>query len=265
MTFHPLHWRAAHALPAGLLALGALAMLQHGPIVQPTDYHHFADQRGGFGIAHAADVWSNLVFVIVGLYGLRQARASHALFFAAILLTAFGSAWYHLAPDNARLVWDRLPIALACAALLAAVWRETAGASRKLPAALAGAAVASVAWWRYTDLNGAGDLRPYLLLQLAPIVLIPLLQWRHGRPRRERLAYGAALTLYLLAKLCEVADHGIFAALAVVSGHTLKHLLAGAAAGIIAWAAPRIRAATFKNTGRDGRAAQASRPERQSS
>ncbi|HAT31295.1 MAG TPA: hypothetical protein DCW29_10725 [Janthinobacterium sp.] len=75
-------------------------------------------------------------------------------------------------------------------------------------------------------------MRPYLLLQMAPLVLIPLLQWR--RPRRERLAFGAALGLYLLAKFCEVADHAIFDALGFVSGHTLKHLLASAAA-LPAW------------------------------
>ncbi len=99
--------------------------------------------------------------------------------------------------------------------------------------ALAAAAVASVAWWRFTDLQGAGDLRPYLLLQGLPLVLVPLLQWQHEAPMRERLAVGGAMVLYVLAKVFEWGDHGVFAALGVVSGHTIKHLLATLAAALI--------------------------------
>ena len=55
---------------------------------------------------------------------LNAGRHGYRLFLVGLLLTAFGSGLYHLAPDNARLVWDRLPIALACAGLLAAVRAE---------------------------------------------------------------------------------------------------------------------------------------------
>ena len=151
-----------------------------------------------------------------------------------MILTAFGSAWYHLAPTNARLVWDRLPIALACAGLLAAVWRDCCEAHLQLPWWFAAFAVASVAWWRYTDLHGVGDLGPYLLVQGLPLLLIPLLQWQARVSRRERQMFGIALLLYLLAKGCEVADHAILDAWSICSGHTLKHLLAVAAAALIA-------------------------------
>ncbi len=95
-------------------------------------------------------------------------------------------------------------------------------------------AIASVGWWRWTDLQGAGDLMPYLLVQILPLMLIPILQWRGDASRQQRPAFGLALALYVLAKLCEVADYAIFATLLVVSGHTLKHLLAVLAAAIIA-------------------------------
>jgi hypothetical protein len=160
--------------------------------------------------------------------------AGYRLFFGALVLTAFGSSWYHLAPDNARLVFDRLPIALACAGLLAAVWRETLGSPRWITLLLGAAAVASVAWWRYTDLHGTGDLRPYLLLQLLPLVLVPLLQHLAARPRQERLMFAAAIALYVLAKICELADRPLLDAFALVSGHTLKHLLACLAAFVLA-------------------------------
>jgi hypothetical protein len=222
-------------------------MLVHGPIAQLADYHHFADQRTWLGIDHAADVLSNLGFAAVAIYGLRLLGRDDAhsvlsegiwgyrLFFCALALTAFGSSWYHLAPDNARLVFDRLPIALACAGLLAAVWRETLGSPRWLVLMLGVAALASVAWWRYTDLQGTGDLRPYLLLQLLPLVLIPLLQHLAARPRKERLMFAAAITLYVVAKMCELADQPLLEAFVLMSGHTLKHLLATLAAYVVAY------------------------------
>jgi len=238
---------ATRALPVLIVFVVVLALLAHGPIAQLADYHAFADQRVWRGIPNAADVLSNLGFAVVGLFGMHvlwrrrewqtlgSARSGYGLFFVALLLTAFGSAWYHLVPDNARLVWDRLPIALACAGLLAAVWRETAPGSRWITPALAILAVFSVAWWRYTDLHGLGDLRPYLLIQFLPLILIPLLQWQHRAPPAERRAYAIAIALYVLAKLCELADHATFMSLALLSGHTLKHLLATLASAVVAF------------------------------
>jgi hypothetical protein len=234
-------------LPLALVALAAAAMLVHGPIAQLDHYHEFADTRALFGIPNAADVLSNPGFALVGVWGfwaLRHrggalvtdpASRGYALFFLALVLTAVGSTFYHLAPDNARLLWDRLPIALACAGLLAAVHAQTRDPDQ--PAwvfvALVGAAIASVAWWSFTETRGAGDLRPYLLLQGAPLVLVPLWQHFARAPRASRLAFGAAILLYAVAKAAELGDHAIFDALGWMSGHTLKHVLAIAAGAVI--------------------------------
>jgi len=40
----------------------------------------------------------------------RSSLYGYWLFLIGLLLTAFGSSFYHLAPNNARLIWDRLPI-----------------------------------------------------------------------------------------------------------------------------------------------------------
>lgn len=240
---------SSYFFPGVGLIVCIIAMLLHGPIAQFADYHHFADQRRWLGIAHAADVLSNLGFAAVGLYGwivMRRARFhpgmqnginGYRLLFVSLLLTAIGSGWCHLSPDNARLVFDRLPIALACGAMLAAVWNETIGCARSahwsVPM-MAILAVASVVWWRYTDLHGVGDLRPYLLLQILPLVLIPTLQYQARRPATERIAFGIAIALYGLAKLCELADHALFDTLGLIGGHSLKHLLATLAAFVIA-------------------------------
>jgi hypothetical protein len=132
------------------------------------------------------------------------------------------------------LIWDRLPIALACAGLLAAIRSETARqSSDRATTALALVGAGSVAWWYLTGLEGPGDLRPYLLLQVLPLVLIPIWQYNGRAPRSQRLAFAAAIVLYVLAKLAEIGDHAIFAELGWISGHTVKHLLASAAAATI--------------------------------
>lgn len=234
--------RARPNIALYLAAILTAAMLLGGPILQPAAYHDFADERALSGLANAADVLSNLGFLLVGMYGLlhvRLARPAHRMFFAAILMTAFGSSWYHLAPSDTRLIWDRLPIALACVSLLAASL-EDAYPTRFAPlptlAALCALGVASVFWWSVT-----GNLGPYLLLQLAPLVLIPALQWQSGAPSAQRRAFGIAIGLYVLAKLCELADGAILHAIHALSGHTFKHLFATLAALVLARMIARMR------------------------
>ena len=181
----------------------------------------------GAHLANAADVLSNAGFSLVGLWalfrlwplrrqpGLAKGWPGYALLLIALTLTGFGSSYYHLAPDDARLVWDRLPIALACAGLLVAVRAENGPAidARAWTILLSVAAVASVVWW-----HESADLRPYLLLQGLPLVLIPLWQAIYKAPRQDRIAFGLALFLYALAKLAELGDHAILTFLGFVSG-----------------------------------------------
>ncbi len=242
-------------LPLMIVALLATIAIVHGPVAQPPGYHDFADQDAAYGIPHFADVISNLGFALVAFWGwmrlapanrhpdIRSSWAGYRLFLIGLFLTALGSSWYHLAPDNASLVWDRLPIAVACGGLLAGVRGDVRHEeSRRLAAWLALAAGLSVAWWYFTELEGVGDLRPYLLLQGLPILLIPLWQWIYRMPAADRLMFGAALALYVLAKFAELNDHEIAAALGGLTGHTLKHLLAtGAAALIVTRLVRRVR------------------------
>jgi hypothetical protein len=229
-------------LPLAVTVSAGALLLAHGPIPQLAHYQEFADQSALPGVPHAADVLSNIGFAAVAAWGMLRlwpmcsaGRYGYRLFLAGLLLTAFGSGFYHLAPDDARLVWDRLPIALACAGLLAGVRAECLSKpDARTDAWLLGMfAVLSVAWWYFTGQQGAGDLRPYLLLQCLPLILIPLWQWIYRAPRRDRIAFGCALVLYVAAKFAELADHQLLAALGVVSGHTIKHLLASAAAAVI--------------------------------
>jgi hypothetical protein len=224
------------AIVAGVLAL---ALLAHGAIPQWADYHAFAGTRRWFGVPNAENVLSNVPFALIGLWGCFGARGSlpWRAFGAAVFCTAFGSALYHWAPGNAALVADRLPIAWACAALSCGLLSERVdarwGSATALSAALL-AASCSVAWWWLGEQHGAGDLRPYLFVQFLPMVLVPTaLLIPLPALRADTIAdstWWTVLGLYAVAKLMEVADHTVLDALGVVSGHTLKHLLAAAAA-----------------------------------
>jgi hypothetical protein len=245
----PLIKHAPTIITVGIIAIMAV----HGRIAQPVHYNEFADHSAVFGIPHAADVLSNAGFALVALWGwfalyprrdsdqLRTGWPGYRLFLIGLFLTAFGSSFYHLAPDNARLIWDRLPIALACAGLLVGVRGDTqAHLNTEIEAiVLALFAVASVAWWVTTARGGADDLRPYLLLQGLPLILIPLWQAIYRAPRADRIAFSAAMALYVVAKIAEVFDHEIADTLGFVSGHTLKHLIATMATAAVVWGLTR--------------------------
>ena len=234
---------------AGLAALLALALAWHGPIAQWDSYHAFADQRAMWGIPHAADVLSNLPFALAGLWALLALRGTPRdgawlawrVFALALVATAAGSSAYHWAPHNASLAFDRLPIAWACAALLCALLAERRNARWAHPAVLAAAltlASASVGLWWSSERAGHSDLRAYLFVQFLPMLIAPAALLvrlpRLGPSALPDRAWWGLLAGYAVAKGFELADHAVLDALGGwVSGHTLKHLVAAAAAAWI--------------------------------
>jgi hypothetical protein len=210
----------------------------------PPSYHHFADQRIWLGIPHFGDVASNMAFLIAGLWGLgflsresslarfvdARERWPYFVVFVGLVLTAFGSAYYHLAPDNDRLVWDRLPMTIVFMPLVAALIAERVSVKLGLwlLPVLTAAGIGSVIQWHSSVEHGAGDLRFFIALQVYAVLALfaaLLLPARYTRGSDLSIVAG----LYVLAKICETADHQIFSAVHLLSGHTLKHLSAGTA------------------------------------
>jgi hypothetical protein len=246
------HRRATQPRALSLLFIAVALMLalgMHGPIAQWADYHAFADTRGWLGLPNAGNVLSNLPFALIGAWGgwlcarsrpagtLAPSTRAWACFSAALLCTGFGSALYHWAPNNAALVFDRLPIAWACAALLCAFLAERVDARWAGAGALGtslAVASAAVGWWWFSEQHGAGDLRPYLFVQFLPMLLVPAALWLRLPARSPRAlddrTWWSVLGLYAAAKVMELADRSVFDALGFTSGHTLKHLLAASAA-----------------------------------
>jgi len=212
----------------GFMAVSLAALLLVPPIPQDQSYHAFADQRALLGMPNVWNVVSNLPFIAIGAAGLWSFHRDPITIaiFAGIMLTGVGSSYYHWYPSDGTLLWDRLPITLAFMALLAAAIEERvdarAGAVMLWPLLALG--VLSLVVWRWTD-----DLRLYAWVQFFPCVAVLGLLWLCP-PKYTGTSYWLiALAIYALAKVAEFYDRTIYAAGSIVSGHTIKHLVAAAA------------------------------------
>ena len=227
--------------------VAAVALTFYGRLPQDPRYHRFADTRTLAGIPNVGDVLSNVALVAAGAVGLLflarsprrgplldpRERIAYVVFFAGVFLAGFGSAYYHWAPDNQRLFWDRLPMTLAFTSLFVAVLGERIGLrpANRLLVPLLAIGAAAVLYWRWTEAAGRGDLRPYALVQYGLLVSLVLLLLLF--PDRRAKGVWWVVGAYALAKVCEVFDESIFRLTGFVSGHTLKHVVAGAAGGLV--------------------------------
>ncbi len=240
---------SARRLIAAVALAAAALLLILPPIRLDPAYHNFSDQRTLFGMPNFWNVASNLPLAAVGIWGLalvfgnraRRAfefpfeRSAYAVLFASVAMTCVGSAYYHVAPDAARLVWDCMPMSVGFMALFAAAITEFADPKLgvRLLAPLVAAGTASVIQWHWTLMRGREDLRLYAAVQFLPLIeILFVLGFLPGRYTHRRY-YLFAIAIYGVAKTFEALDRPIFAASRVVSGHTLKHLAAAAAIGMI--------------------------------
>jgi hypothetical protein len=228
-----------------LLCLVTALLLPSMP--QPLAYHNFADRRAHFGIPNFLDVASNVAFLIAGLIGLvvvlhprtrfesARERWPYTIFFIGVVLTAFGSGYYHLAPDNERLFWDRLPMTIAFMSLISAQIVDRisvrTGLALLVPMLFVGAA--SVLYWRITERAGVGNVLPYGILQgYSVVILLFIAALFPSRYTRAEAIY-AVFAAYVAAKVFETFDRQILSLGGLVSGHTLKHVVAGVAGLIV--------------------------------
>ncbi len=228
-----------------LIAISSIAfiiLLFLDPIPQDLQYHLFADTNTHFGIPHFFNVFSNLPFLLVSIWGYSQLKSiSHHctheeftiynLLLIGFLFTFLGSSYYHLNPTNATLLWDRLPMTIifmsffsaVCAKLIDSRW-YTIGIKILIPIGML-----SVIYWYVTEYYGVGDLRFYAFIQFVPLILLPLILFFY-RDRIKTLKWLIFVMLaYLVAKLLESYDAGVFQHIVYISGHSLKHLFAALA------------------------------------
>ncbi|KAJ1704181.1 hypothetical protein LUZ63_003960 [Rhynchospora breviuscula] len=227
-------WIAAGAA----LVIFVVLMVVTPKIPQAEEYHDFADQRKlFFGIPNTLNVISNIPFFFVGIVGLvlcywrnyfqlslQGELVGWTLFYLGVAAVAFGSSYYHLNPNDATLVWDRLPMTVAFTSIMAIFIIERVdekkGTISLLPLFLAG--VLSIMYWRYFD-----DLRPYAVVQFVPCIVIPIMAIIIPPMYTHSSYWLWAAGFYLLAKVAEAIDKPIYKwTHQIVSGHTLKHLFA---------------------------------------
>ncbi len=198
-----------------MFVVSVAGMMMVAPIAQDPAYHLFADSRPLFGIANFGDVMSNLGFAVVGVVGVWSTcgprrhdlfDAAHRgwpyqTFFVGVGLVCLGSSYYHLAPGNAPLLWDRLPMTVAFMALFYAILADR--------------------------VDGVAERLCWLL---------PVICWLFPRARYTGGGYLIwIIAWYAAAKVLEHFDGEIFALLGhTVSGHSLKHL-ASAVATFMLW------------------------------
>lgn len=234
-----------------VLALFAAGLVLHWlyPLEQSEAYHAFADNRTWLGIPNAADVLSNVPIFLAGLANLAwvycqpdaggRLRAGWLVTGLGLTLTGIGSAYFHYAPTDATLVWDRLPLAVVFAGVLLTAWCSTAYTppNRFQVVLLVLASLGSVVFW-----VGLGSLWPYGILQFGGLTTLFYLAL--SRRLQGLGGWWCVIGFYTLAKGFEHLDHQIWTFTRnVISGHTLKHLMSAAAGFSFVWIASKSRRA----------------------
>ena len=232
-------FRLLSIFAVAILAIVAVSFMH--PVPQDPAYHDFIDQRTLYGIPNFWNVASNVPFVIAGLLGLLlltgkqpvagglpELRPAYLVFFAGVFLTGFGSAYYHLDPSNASLVWDRLPMTLAFMAFFSMIVGEylSPRLGRALLWPLLAVGILSIVYWHITESEGRGDLRPYALVQFLPMVLIPMILLMFRSRLDGSILLWFMIAAYVVSKIAEHYDAELYAATGALSGHAIKHLAA---------------------------------------
>lgn len=220
----------------------------HLPLQDSAEYFQFADQRRILGLPHFWNVFSNVLFLYLSLFGffifIRNYHAldeglweSFLVFAIGVFLTCWGSSYFHLNPNPQTLLWDRLPMAVGFVALFCFLFadRITDRYNRVMLPVLATLAIGSV----FAVNHGPQDLRPYIVVQYGALLACLFLLVFHRRGRVSTKLFAMSFVFYGIAKLCEYFDVQMFDH-TFWSGHTWKHIFAAAAIYCLCLAAAKV-------------------------
>ncbi|MBC7956007.1 MAG: hypothetical protein H7Y33_09085 [Cytophagales bacterium] len=228
----------------------AMGLLAWGPVLLHPGAHHHADTRSLAGVANGINVAFCLPMLLAGMWGWRALGRSTwpaALqtpwrwCFVCVAASAGLAAAYHLAPGNAGYLAAQATAAGAFTLLLCGFLAERVdprfGSRTACAAALSVAGMAA----GLAALSTSTDVRPLLLLQLMPVLLIPAGALSLPGRQTHKADWLLILGLYALARVSDMGDAAVLRFTGgAVSGHALMHL---SLAGVAAWLAYRVSAA----------------------
>jgi len=234
------------------LSIG-MGLLAWGPIVLLQSAHSHADARAFVGMANGVNVMLSLPMLLAGVWGWRAlgrsrwpaaVRSPWRWFFGFVTLGAGMAALYHSAPGELAYLAAQAMAAGAFVMLLCGALAERVdarfGSARACSVALAAVGMATAASALGTPWLGQMDMRPILLLQLLPGLLIPA--GALGLPGlcTTRTDWMLMLGLYAAARVCDLGDAAVMRFTGAISGHALMHLCL---AGVVGWLAYRASTA----------------------
>lgn len=209
----------------------------YAPKNDPKIYFQFADQWTFRSIPHFLDVATNLIFFISGTLGLFVYKNCHQkfnyierlsfLFFSyGSILLCLGSGYFHWTPNPYTLVWDRVPMVICFNSLITFIIADRVETKGLLELMILFLLLGLITTFGVPYLYQS--LRPYYLFQLGTIIFTVILTFSFKEKKISNLSLISMFLFYVLAKLTETFDHQIYNLLKFITGHNLKHLLAGA-------------------------------------
>jgi hypothetical protein len=201
-----------------------------GPMVQSQAYHNFSDGEPLFGIPNFHNVSSNLAFILFAALAFKDYFKSPAkygsawfVFFTGILLVGPGSAYYHYAPSDATLVWDRLPMTIGFMGLVSSLLIDLFNIQRKKLFLFLAITLGCYSVCHWVIFN---DLRFYMWVQLNSIIFMIYVALVYKSKVIINRYLFSAVGFYIAAKITEAKDVQIDEVVNY-SGHSIKHILAG--------------------------------------
>ncbi|CAD6240288.1 unnamed protein product [Miscanthus lutarioriparius] len=222
---------ACGAVLASALLLVATPRFHHTPAL-----HLFADMRNLLGVPNTLNVLTAYPLLLAGVPGLvlclcgsgcfgvslRWEALGWFLFYAGNVAAAFGSAYYHLKPDDDRLIWDRLPMMISSSSLLSILVIERVDERVGLSCliSLLSLILVSSACERVLD-----DMRLWVILNFVPCIAIPAMLFLFPPKYTHSRFWFLATGFYLLARFEGLADRKVYSVNRYfISGHSLEHL-----------------------------------------
>ena len=237
-------------LVAMTLATG-VGLLAWGPMPIGTSAHAYADARTWLGIPNASNVLVNLPLFWLAVWGWCATRASGwpswlrtpwQWFHLFAMATALTSGLYHAAPNDTLFVISHIGQASAFTLLTLGVLAERVDARfgsvaccvmSVVAIALTGGAMAYA-----VRIDGPIDMRPLMLLEILPVLLIPTGALGLRGSHTEASTWFVVLALYASSKLFDVGDPAIFGLSGGrIGGHALMHLSLSVVVGWMAYCA----------------------------